>query len=49
MPLLLPVVLISLLGLGPIGNLLEWEFFAFATINQSVIYELGHQCHWFTV
>ena len=39
-----PVVLISLLGLSPIGNLSDRDFFAIHAINQSLIKRLGQGC-----
>ena len=38
-----PVVLISLLGLSPIGNLSDRDFFAALAINQSVIKRLRRE------
>lgn len=39
-----PVVLISLLGLSPIGNLSGRDFFAAGSINKSLIKVLGQGC-----
>lgn len=39
-----PVLLISLRGSSPIGNLSDRDFFAIYSINQSLIKRLGQGC-----